>query len=163
MIRTLILAATLSIAPAALAQDHANHDNHAAHDDAGHAGHDHASHEDHAQTGAEAETATTATLVSTPEITAALEAGGEPVVVNVLGAVCDFCAKAMNRTFGRRDEVAATYVDLDTKTLNIVLTVPGALTDDEIDKLVIRSGYRAKAIHRGGAVNLGGDDATAPA
>lgn len=88
-------------------------------------------------------------LSRTPEIDAALAAGGEPVVVEVLGAVCDFCAKAMNRTFGRRDDVSAVYVDLDSKTLNLVLISENAMDDAEIDRVVVRSGYRAKSIHRG--------------
>ena len=53
-----------------------------------------------------------ATITQTDDVAAAL-AGGAPVVVGVLGVVCDFCATAMNKTFGKRDEVAAVYVDLD--------------------------------------------------
>ena len=101
-------------------------------------------------------------LTRTPEIESALIAGGEPVVVEVLGVVCDFCAKAMNKTFGKRDDVSAVYVDLDTKTLNLVLT-PGAQTPDaEIERLVVRAGYKTKAIHRGEGL-LRGSDASDPA
>ena len=97
-------------------------------------------------------------LFHTPKIDAALASGGEPVVVEVLGAVCDFCAQAMNRTFSRKNEVAAVYVDLDTKTLNLVLISKDALSDDQIDRLVVRSGYKTKSIQRGPGV-LGGPDA----
>jgi len=68
----------------------------------------------------------------------------------------------MNRTFGRRDEVSAVYVDLDTKTLNLVLTSTEAMDDAEINRVVVRSGYKAKAIHRGEHI-LGGDHASDPA
>ena len=88
-------------------------------------------------------------LIHTPEIDAALETGGAPVVVKVLGVVCDFCAKAMNKTFGKKDAVLATYVDLDTKTLNLVLVSDDAMSDEQIEKLVVRSGYRAALIDRG--------------
>ena len=60
-----------------------------------------------------------ATITHTDEIHAALASGGAPVVVDVLGVVCDFCATAMNKIFGKRDEIAAVYVDLDKKTLSL--------------------------------------------
>ena len=91
-------------------------------------------------------------LSRTPKIDTAIANGGEPVVVRVLGVVCEFCAKAMNRTFGRREEVAAVHVDLDSKTLNLVLMREGAMDDAEIDRLVVRSGYKTTSIHRGPAV-----------
>ena len=101
-------------------------------------------------------------LSRTQKIDTALASGGEPVVVRVLGVVCDFCATAMNRTFERQDEVAAVYVDLDTKTLNLVLMSEGAMNDAEIDRLVARSGYKTKSIHRGSVV-LEGRHAPDPA
>jgi len=100
-------------------------------------------------------------LVQTPQIVAALDAGGVPVVVNVLGVVCDFCAKAMNRTFGGRDDVLAVHVDLDSKTLNLVLQANSSMDDAEIQRLVVRSGYKTKAIHRGPSAS-GGHDAPDP-
>lgn len=87
-------------------------------------------------------------LATTPELQAALEAGGQPIVAKVLGAVCDFCAMAMNKTFGKRDEVAATHVDLDAKTLSLVLK-PGAELDDEtLRKVVKKAGYQVDVIDR---------------
>ena len=68
----------------------------------------------------------------------------------------------MNRTFERQDEVAAVYVDLDTKTLNLVLMSEGAMNDAEIDRLVARSGYKTRSIHRGSVV-LEGRHAPDPA
>ena len=94
-------------------------------------------------------------LADTPELTQALAQGGEPIVAKVLGAVCDFCAKAMNKTFGKRDDVAAVYVDLDTKTLNLVMS-PGASMDDEtLHKLVKKAGYKVDTIARGDIVTNG--------
>ena len=115
-----------------------------------HAGHDHAAevdpHAGHAMPGS------AVTLSRTDDIDAALAAGGEAVVVKVLGAVCDFCATAMNKTFGRRDDVAAVYVDLDAKTLNLVVKPGEELTDEALRKLVKKAGYKADAIARGAAV-----------
>ena len=78
----------------------------------------------------------------------ALTNGGEPVVVDVLGVVCDFCATAMNKIFGKRDEVAALYVDLDKKTLSLVINEGASLSDKQIEKLAKKAGYRIAAIRR---------------
>ena len=72
-------------------------------------------------------------------------------MADVLGVVCDFCAVAMNKIFGKREEVAAIYVDLDTKALSLVL-VPGAsLSDETIAELAVQAGYRIADIRRGDA------------
>lgn len=114
---------------------------------------DHSDH-DHSDNGETADTTgiTTLTLVDQPEIMTALAAGGEPIVATVLGAVCDFCAKAMNKTFGKRKDVAAVYVDLDSKTLNLVLKPGAEMTDEDLRKYVKKSGYKVDAIARGPAV-----------
>jgi copper chaperone CopZ len=83
------------------------------------------------------------------DIAAALEAGGSLVTAEVNGMVCDFCATAMTRTFGRRDEVAAIHVDLDTKLLQVVVKSGESLSDEAIRDLVTRSGYETTAIRRG--------------
>ncbi len=83
------------------------------------------------------------------DISAALAAGGSLVTANVNGMVCDFCATAMTRTFGRRDEVAAVHVDLDTKVLQLVIKADASMSDEMIRDLVTRSGYETTAIRRG--------------
>lgn len=95
-----------------------------------------------------AEDVPTAMLADRPEITEAVAAGGEPIAVDVLGAVCDFCAMAMKKTMGKHDAVAVAYVDLDTKVLSVV-TKPGAELDDAtIKKLIKKAGYKVAAINR---------------
>ena len=89
-----------------------------------------------------------ATITHTDEISAALANGGAPVVVDVLGVVCDFCATAMNKVFSKRDEVAAIYVDLDKKTLSLVINDGSDLSDKQIEKLAEQAGYRIAAIRR---------------
>ena len=97
-------------------------------------------------------TPATGRLTITPEIEIALANGGTAVVADVLGVVCDFCAVAMNKIFGKQEEVAAVYVDLDTKALNLVFK-PGASLDDEaIAALAVQAGYRISAVHRNAAV-----------
>jgi hypothetical protein len=124
-----------------------NHDHGAEHDHG--ASHEHESHDhsamthDHGDMGMKA-----ATITHTDEISAALANGGAPVVVDVLGVVCDFCATAMNKIFSKRDEVAAIYVDLDKKTLSLVINDGSDLSDTQIEKLAKQAGYRIAAIRR---------------
>jgi hypothetical protein len=89
-----------------------------------------------------------ATLTRTDEINAALAQGGQPIVADVLGVVCDFCAIAMNKIFSKREEVAAIYVDLDTKALSLVLAPGATLSDQTIADLAIQAGYRIADIRR---------------
>jgi len=148
-----VLALPLSAPKPVLAQDHTPPD-HAMmdHDDHDHQDGMHVKAVRHDKSGTMPDTkeAMAPGLSRSPAIMAALAAGGEPVVIDVLGVVCDFCAKAMDKTFGKRDEVAAVYVDLDDKTLSLVMTPGKSLDDKTIEKLVKRAGYRTAAIRRGG-------------
>ncbi len=88
-------------------------------------------------------------VAADPKILAAVAAGGELIIVDVLGVVCDFCSTAMNKTFMKREEVAASAVDLDTKTLSLALKPGETLDDKTIRKLVVKAGYKAAGIRRG--------------
>ncbi len=164
MIYTLLSVSLMTASTMTLTHHHdatGEHDNKAAmeHD---HQGHDHGhNHDAHADADTDKVSVSSVYLSRNDDIEAALANGGSPVVVEVLGVVCDFCAKAMNKTFGKQAAVSAVYVDLDTKTLNLVLTDAAAMADDEIDAMVVKSGYKTKAIYRGASV-LGGPDATDP-
>jgi len=118
--------------------------------------HEHEHEHEHgaSDSGADVATATPATghLTITPEIEIALANGGNAVVAEVLGVVCDFCAVAMNKIFGRQEEVAAVYVDLDTKALNLVFKPGASLDDDAIAALAVQAGYRIAAVHRSDAI-----------
>ena len=89
------------------------------------------------------------TLTRTKDIESALADGGEPIVADVLGVVCDFCALAMNKIFSKREEVAAIYVDLDTKALNLVLAPGASMSDQTIADLAVEAGYRIAEVRRG--------------
>lgn len=150
MYRTVLIASLLALSTPAFAQDHTGHGSDYKGD---HAGHDHKMDDHAAHNDMTSETALM--LADQPELAAALAAGGEPIVAKVLGAVCDFCAKAMNKTFGKRDDVAAVYVDLDTKTLNLVLKPGATMTDKALRKTVKKSGYKVDSIARGAATVSG--------
>ena len=118
-------------------QDHLTHSDHADH------------HNDEGEADADTSNSTHPVMTHTDAISDALAEGGEPIVADVLGVVCDFCALAMNKIFGQREEIAAVYVDLDTKALNLVL-IPGAtLSDETIAELAVQAGYRVAAVRRG--------------
>lgn len=155
--KSLTLAVTLATSVTALADHSSEGPDHDAmsgmqHSDHNH-GHEHKhQHQDSAHEGHEGHDHGSmnmaANITQTDEVAAALAAGGAPVVVDVLGVVCDFCATAMNKIFGKRDEVAAVYVDLDTKTLSLVINEGEALSDKQIEKLAKKAGYRIAAIRR---------------
>lgn len=117
----ILLAATLSLVPAAAGAQHI---------------HDAAAHDHSAQT---------APAKPTPP-----PAGTETAVVDVLGVVCDFCATALTKNFERRAEVSAARVDLDTKTLTLMFKPGQSMNDTQIGDLVIKSGYKLAAVRRAG-------------
>ena len=122
----------------------------AQHEQAG-TGHHHEGHAGSPDGGVPEATDNIAMLTVTDAIEAALSEGGEPIVADVLGVVCDFCALAMNKIFGKRDEVAALYVDLDTKALSLVLKPGASLSDEAIAELAMQAGYRVAGVRRGKA------------
>ncbi|MDA8754227.1 hypothetical protein N9M70_01335 [Luminiphilus sp.] len=108
--------------------------------------HNHGSHEHPTENAKEdVMTMSVPAITTTDDISAALANGGAPVVVDVLGVVCDFCAVAMNKIFGKREEVSALYVDLDKKTLSLVVNKGASLSDQDIENLAKRGGIS----HRG--------------
>lgn len=146
----------LSLAASAQDHDHEGHhgtetahEDHSAHTD--HADHDHGEmeHASSASTGTHPGSDAHVRLTKTEDISAALAQGGEPIVADVMGVVCDFCALAMNKIFSKREEVAAVYVDLDTKALNLVLTPGATMSDETIAELAVQAGYRIAAVRRG--------------
>ena len=142
-IKTILMSTALCLCLFATAQEHNDDESHAAHDANEHHNYD------HEEAGSSHNTTGVPTLTRTEDIDSALAQGGEPIVADVLGVVCDFCALAMNKIFGKREEVAAIYVDLDTKALSLVL-VPGAsMSDQTIAALAVQAGYRIADVRRG--------------
>ncbi len=134
MLRILALALSLSLALPAHAQEHGDDHGHHDHDH----DHDHRQHHDHGGAAAD----------HSEDVKRALAEGGTLVEVSILGMVCDFCATALTKTFGRRDEVAAVQVDLNTKRLRVAFNKGQTLDDSTITGLVGRSGYKVKTIAR---------------
>lgn len=147
--KTILMTTALCFCLPAAAQDNHDHMDHATHDMQEHEDHDHqeadsghTSHDGHNATSGPA-------LTRTEDIESALAQGGEPIVADVLGVVCDFCALAMNKIFSKREEVAAMYVDLDTKALSLVLVPGTSMSDQTIADLAVQAGYRIADVRRG--------------
>ena len=151
LIKDIVTITAFCLCLPAMAQEHHDHGNHAEDNTHEHHGHDHqatdtdqAAHDGH-------HAAVGPVLTRTEDIESALADGGEPIVADVLGVVCDFCALAMNKIFSKREEVAAIYVDLDTKALNLVLAPGASMSDQTIADLAVQAGYRIADVRRGDA------------
>ena len=89
--------------------------------------------------------------VSTPVYAASdeammLKSGDAKVAVN--GLVCDFCARALEKVFGKQEEVNAIDVDLDTKIISVSFNEGQTLDDETITNLITDSGYNVEGISR---------------
>ena len=76
------------------------------------------------------------------------QAGAETLTVNVKGMVCDFCARAVAKVFGKNEAVDLVHVDLDNGEIHVDLKAGQTLTDDEIETLVKKSGYAMVSVNR---------------
>ena len=72
----------------------------------------------------------------------------ETLTVNVKGMVCDFCARAVSKVFGKNDAVDLVHVDLDNGEIHVDLKPGTNLTDEEIESLVKKSGYAMVSVER---------------
>lgn len=85
-------------------------------------------------------------FAQTPETARAVQ--GETIIAKVNGMVCDFCAQAVMKMFGKEEAVADVRIDLNDGSISID-TKPGAsLADARVEELVRKSGYALVAIER---------------
>ncbi|NQY96087.1 MAG: heavy-metal-associated domain-containing protein [Henriciella sp.] len=70
------------------------------------------------------------------------------VNVKVNGMVCDFCARAVTKVFGKQEAVENVHVDLDNGEIHVTLKPGAALSDETVADLVKKSGYDLVAIER---------------
>lgn len=71
------------------------------------------------------------------------------VNVGVNGLVCDFCARALEKVFGKREEVTGIDVDLDNAMVSISMKDGMSIDDDTLTKLITDSGYSVIGINNG--------------
>ena len=70
------------------------------------------------------------------------------LTINVKGLVCDFCARAVSKVFGKNEAVEHVHVDLDGGEIHVGLKPGASLTDDEVETLVRKSGYAMVSVER---------------
>lgn len=73
----------------------------------------------------------------------------DTIVVKVNGLVCDFCARATEKVFGKREEVAGVKVDLDSGKVTIAVKPGQTLDDETVSGLILDAGYNVTGITRG--------------
>lgn len=72
-----------------------------------------------------------------------------PTVVNVEGMVCDFCAQALNKVFGKEEVVDRLDVNFDDQTVTVYYKEGvEALSDENIEKMIYWAGYDVVGIRR---------------
>lgn len=70
------------------------------------------------------------------------------VTAKVNGMVCDFCARAVTKVFGKEDSVENVHVDLDNGEIHVMLKSGAEMTDAEVERLVKKSGYDLVSVGR---------------
>ena len=74
---------------------------------------------------------------------------GGTVYADVNGLVCDFCARALEKVFGKQDAVESINVNLDEKLITIHFNEGEKLDDTTITQLIMDSGYNVREIRHG--------------
>jgi len=72
------------------------------------------------------------------------------VKVDIYGLVCDFCARALEKVFGKEEAVDNIDVDLDEKIITIHIKQGHHIDNELIRQYIVDSGYNVETIHRGG-------------
>ena len=85
-------------------------------------------------------------LSLSPMVFAAHSGGTARAYVN--GLVCDFCARAIEKVFGKQESVESVRVDLDEKVITIHFNQGQKLDDGTITRLIADSGYNVQEIRR---------------
>ena len=70
------------------------------------------------------------------------------ITAKVNGMVCDFCARAVTKVFGKQEAVETVHVDLDNGEIHVTLKAGADLSDETVSDLVKKSGYDLVSIER---------------
>ena len=71
---------------------------------------------------------------------------GGSAYASVNGLVCDFCARALEKTFSKKEEVNSINVDLDEKIVTINFNSDQQLDETTITQLITDAGYSVEKI-----------------
>jgi len=70
------------------------------------------------------------------------------VVIDIRGMVCAFCATSIEDKFKEVKGVQKVFVDLQTRVVIVVFEGEVTLSDSEINRLILDSGYTQQQIIR---------------
>lgn len=87
------------------------------------------------------------TLITTANLLFALAFEPE-IKIHVKGLVCDFCARSVEKTFGKLEAVEAIHVDLENGVIYLGIKANEDLSDPMIQKLIKDNGYSLESIER---------------
>ena len=68
-------------------------------------------------------------------------------VISVMGMVCDFCARGIERSFKRDPEVVGLDVDLSNGKIFIAFSAEAHIDFDEIKERILVNGQNATSMH----------------
>ena len=68
------------------------------------------------------------------------------LTAHIDGLVCDFCARALEKTFSTQSAVDGIKVDLTAKTVSITMKDGQNLSEETINKLITDAGYTLRSI-----------------
>ena len=70
------------------------------------------------------------------------------IKIHVKGLVCDFCARSVEKTFGKNKAIESIAVDLENGIIGLNLKENTGITEEEIANLVKSSGYAIESIEK---------------
>lgn len=88
-------------------------------------------------------------VIFTNPVMAAEACDEHTVNVKVNGLVCDFCARALEKVFSKREEMEGIHVDLDNGLVQIMQKSGQSMDDATLKQLITDSGYNVTSIKRG--------------
>ena len=68
-------------------------------------------------------------------------------VISVMGMVCDFCARGIEKSFKRDPEVVGLDVDLNNGKILIAFSLAAHIDFDEIKERILVNGQNATSMH----------------
>ena len=80
---------------------------------------------------------------------AAPDACKDQINIKVNGLVCDFCARALEKLFGKREEVSRIKVDLDNALVRVFMKEGNTMDDETLTEMITDSGYNVTEIRKG--------------
>ena len=75
-------------------------------------------------------------------------AAGQSATIHVSSLVCDFCARAVEKVFGKEESIQAVKVDLDAKIIVLSFKDKQNMDDLKITDLITKAGYKVVSIAR---------------